>query len=271
MTEEMKMDYFTSNAIERITKMVETFEKLCCKEQNMSVAHSALPNKTYTNFSVNEILRRNTGAVYDSDGTHLSENSDIYSSCDEYERGSSPDTQNSEWEEPIDLRTNGKVESAFEPVFWNALTLAHRNHLQAEDDGYSSSDSEATHALDLRIARKKTPPKMTKEIPAWVFCTRYSDRPSAGPRARRRRNGVRQERKRTAFNDFQLAQLNMEFERDHYLSDTRRQRLAEDLNLNEANVKIWFQNRRAKLKKNGDPHPLALQLISDGLYNHKSA
>ena len=90
-----------------------------------------------------------------------------------------------------------------------------------------------------------------------------------GPRARRRRQGVRQPRTRTAFNDFQLEQLNIEFNNDQYLSESRRQRLASDLSLNEANVKIWFQNKRAKLKKIGDPRPLARQLQSEGLYNHK--
>lgn len=93
----------------------------------------------------------------------------------------------------------------------------------------------------------------------------------AAPRARRRKTGVRQHRTRTAFNDFQLEQLNIEFEMDNYLSESRRQRLAEELNLKESNVKIWFQNKRAKCKKENVNRPLALKLQEEGLYNHKPA
>lgn len=254
--------------------MVDNFQHLCCGENKIKYSKYNPPIKSYTNFSMQRILQRDfhneSLYSYDSDGTYMSENSDIYSSSDEYDRGSSPEIQPAEWTQPLDLRTNRTTPTADEHLLWNALTLAHKDRLRLEDDGYSSSDSDAAHALDLRIARKKTPPSLTNGLPAWVFCTRYSDRPSAGPRARRRRTGIRQQRNRTAFNDFQLAQLNIEFDRDQYLSESRRQRLAVELNLNEANVKIWFQNRRAKLKKHGDPHPLALQLESQGLYNHKS-
>ena len=43
--------------------------------------------------------------------------------------------------------------------------------------------------------------------PAWVYCTRYSDRPSAGPRAKRTRKKEGLKRPRTAFSNEQLASL----------------------------------------------------------------
>lgn len=36
-------------------------------------------------------------------------------------------------------------------------------------------------------------------------------------------------------------------------------------------TKIWFQNKRAKIKKSsGQKNPLALQLMAQGLYNHST-
>ncbi|XP_071103145.1 homeobox protein engrailed-1-B-like [Haliotis cracherodii] len=110
------------------------------------------------------------------------------------------------------------------------------------------------------------------ELPAWVFCTRYSDRPSSGPRCRKPRKKTEKQddkRPRTAFSTAQLQRLRQEFDDNHYLSEQRRQTLAGELNLNESQVKIWFQNKRAKLKKStGSKNPLAMRLIAEGLYNH---
>ncbi|XP_052838726.1 homeobox protein invected isoform X1 [Drosophila gunungcola] len=136
--------------------------------------------------------------------------------------------------------------------------------------------------------------------PAWVYCTRYSDRPSSGrsPRARKPKKpstsslaagggggaggvekgeatdggGVAEDKRpRTAFSGTQLARLKHEFNENRYLTEKRRQQLSGELGLNEAQIKIWFQNKRAKLKKSsGTKNPLALQLMAQGLYNHST-
>ncbi|KAM9720050.1 homeobox protein engrailed-1-B-like [Menidia menidia] len=111
--------------------------------------------------------------------------------------------------------------------------------------------------------------------PAWVYCTRYSDRPSAGPRSRRpRRESAapvprEEKRPRTAFSPEQLSRLRAEFQSGRYLTEPRRGALARDLGLNEAQIKVWFQNKRAKIKKaSGGRNPLARSLMEQGLYNH---
>ena len=95
-----------------------------------------------------------------------------------------------------------------------------------------------------------------------------------GPRARRIRKKDRkaeEKRPRTAFTAEQLARLKNEFTENRYLNEKRRQDLARELGLHENQIKIWFQNKRAKIKKaSGQKNPLALQLMAQGLYNHST-
>ena len=43
--------------------------------------------------------------------------------------------------------------------------------------------------------------------------------------------------------------LKTEYEKNHYLSEEKRRVLSLELGLTESQVKIWFQNKRAKQKK----------------------
>uniref|UniRef100_A0A1A9Z1S7 Homeobox domain-containing protein n=1 Tax=Glossina pallidipes TaxID=7398 RepID=A0A1A9Z1S7_GLOPL len=56
-------------------------------------------------------------------------------------------------------------------------------------------------------------------------------------------------RTRTAFTNFQLMQLENEFKIKEYLHRTRRITIARKLGLCERQVKVWFQNRRMKEKR----------------------
>ena len=85
----------------------------------------------------------------------------------------------------------------------------------------------------------------------------------------KKRKPPEEKRPRTAFTSEQLARLKVEFQENRYLTEKRRQDLAQELSLNESQIKIWFQNKRAKIKKSSGQKPvLATRLMAQGLYNH---
>ncbi|NWI63187.1 HME2 protein, partial [Todus mexicanus] len=142
--------------------------------------------------------------------------------------------------------------------------------------------------------------------PAWVYCTRYSDRPSSGKRCPADRPapllsaplhppaprlrlcphagpGGRRRKEPAPLSPLPspsccffsgggcLQRLKAEFQTNRYLTEQRRQSLAQELGLNESQIKIWFQNKRAKIKKaTGSKNSLAVHLMAQGLYNHST-
>ncbi|CAI4221761.1 unnamed protein product [Auanema sp. JU1783] len=69
-------------------------------------------------------------------------------------------------------------------------------------------------------------------------------------------------RNRTTFTAWQLAVLEAEFQKQQYLVGSDRERLAHQLQIGISQIKVWFQNRRIRWRK--EQRKLAV-LLSDAL------
>ncbi|XP_062257341.1 NK1 transcription factor related 2-like,a [Platichthys flesus] len=95
--------------------------------------------------------------------------------------------------------------------------------------------------------------------------------PSAHKRRRTDQACAKPRRARTAFTYEQLVALENKFRATRYLSVCERLNLALSLSLTETQVKIWFQNRRTKWKKQNPGADSTLQPGSNSLVSPNPA
>uniref|UniRef100_A0A8D3DVU6 Posterior neuron-specific homeobox n=1 Tax=Scophthalmus maximus TaxID=52904 RepID=A0A8D3DVU6_SCOMX len=93
------------------------------------------------------------------------------------------------------------------------------------------------------INNRPAAPLLSLQLRADIYISKCRHGGPRGAGAKRNR------RVRTAFSLEQLHLLERSFHRCHYLSVLERHTVAAALRLSETQVKIWFQNRRTKWKK----------------------
>nr|XP_039263563.1 uncharacterized protein LOC120339492 [Styela clava] len=111
----------------------------------------------------------------------------------------------------------------------NTSFLSQNQKLSDMEEKTSDSFDEADNKTEKSLGSPTTSPPMTSSMSS-----------SCEPRKKKTR---------TVFSRTQIYQLESTFDMKRYLSSSERASLARNLNLTETQVKIWFQNRRNKWKR----------------------
>ncbi|KAE8575061.1 hypothetical protein XENTR_v10003684 [Xenopus tropicalis] len=122
----------------------------------------------------------------------------------------------------------------------------------------NSSSSQASLSKPSPAKSQASGSPASKQIFPWMKESRQNSKQKSSPPApaaescggdRSPPGSSASKRARTAYTSAQLVELEKEFHFNRYLCRPRRVEMANLLNLSERQIKIWFQNRRMKYKK----------------------